>query len=129
MDRVFPYSHRMTRRDSPDTAAPAGQTLAETLGKNLSALMAAHPELSSNPKMADRTGLGTGTIHRLRYGKVDCTMDTLQKLAKPFGIEPWQLLVPGLDPSNLPALKSVSAAEEKLWERLREVAKDIREAS
>lgn len=87
--------------------------------------MASHSDLSSNPKLAKKTGLGTGSISRLRNGEVDPTLSTLEKLSKAFDVAAWQLLVPNIDPGNLPALLSASEAERKLWESLRQVAKEM----
>lgn len=91
--------------------------------------MASHLDLGSNPKLAKKTGLGTGSISRLRNGEVDPTLSTLEKIAKAFDLSPWQLLVPGIDPGNLPALLTASEAEKKLWDSLRQVAKEMQEGS
>lgn len=44
--------------------------------------------------MVKRSKLGMGTIGRVRNAEVDATVDTLDKLAECFGVEPWQLLQP-----------------------------------
>lgn len=90
------------------------------------ALMGSHPALSSNPKLSEKTKLGTGTIHRIRNGQADANLSTLEALAKAFDLQPWQLLVPNFDPGNLPALLNATEAEMRLWERLKDVAKDMR---
>lgn len=45
-------------------------------------------------------------------------IDTLAKIAKAYGLEPWMMLVPGMDPKNPPALQPVSKIEKELHERL-----------
>ena len=62
--------------------------------KNLNRLMDATLSLNSNTKMVKQSKLGLGTIGRVRNAEVDATIDTLDKLAECFGIEPWQLLAP-----------------------------------
>jgi transcriptional regulator with XRE-family HTH domain len=125
MDRGIPYSSFMPqKRGGKDEESTASST-AKVLGANLQALMASHSDLSSNPKLAKKTGLGTGSISRLRNGEVDPTLSTLEKLSKAFDVAAWQLLVPNIDPGNLPALLSASEAERKLWESLRQVAKEM----
>jgi transcriptional regulator with XRE-family HTH domain len=127
MDRDFPYPHPMPQKRSGKDEVSTASSTAKVLGANLQALMASHSDLNSNPKLAKKTGLGTGSVSRLRNGEVDPTLSTLEKVAKAFDIAPWQLLVPGIDPSNLPALLSASEAERKLWDSLRQVAKEMRE--
>jgi transcriptional regulator with XRE-family HTH domain len=114
---------RVVQKDEEGIAS----STAKVLGENLAALMAAHPDLNSNPKLAAKTRLGTGTISRLRNGMVDANLDTLERMAKAFNVEPWQLLVAGLDPGNLPTLQPISEEERKLYARIAEAVKGIRE--
>lgn len=127
MDRVIPYPSAMGRRDIQKDEEAIASSTAKVLGENLAALMAARPELDSNPKVAAKTRLGTGTISRLRNGMVDANLDTLERIAKAFEVEPWQLLVPGLTPANLPTLQPISEQERKLYARIAEAVKGIRE--
>lgn len=127
MDRVFTYARPMPRRVKDKQEASTASATAKVLGANLAALMAAHKELNSNPKLAKKTGLGTGTISRVRNGEVDVNLATLEQLAKAFHVETWQLLVPQMEPNNLPALQALSPQERRLYERLREVAKELKE--
>lgn len=64
------------------------------LARNLNRLMASTFSLDSNTKMVRRSKLGLGTIGRVRNAEVDATVDTLDKLAEAFGVQPWQLLAP-----------------------------------
>lgn len=56
------------------------------LGKNIAALMAAVPELGSQPLLAARSGLAQSTIGRILRGEVDPTAGNLRKIAKAFGV-------------------------------------------
>lgn len=91
------------------------------LADNLNRLMAERWALDSNPKLSAVTKLSTSTISRLRNAAAACTLDTLDLLAEAFEIWPWQLLVPNLDPANFPVLRTLSAEEAMMYERLRSV--------
>lgn len=64
------------------------------LARNLNRLMDATYSLNSNTRLAKRSGLGLGTMGRVRNAQVDATIDTLDKLAECFGLESWELLAP-----------------------------------
>jgi transcriptional regulator with XRE-family HTH domain len=114
----------MAAKGSKDEESTASDT-AKVLGANLTALMASNGDLNSNPKVSKKTGLGTGSVSRLRNGDVDANLSTLEKIAKAFELQPWQLLVHGLDPGNLPALLAATETERLLWERLKAMAKEL----
>jgi transcriptional regulator with XRE-family HTH domain len=117
----------MPRTATPKDEESAGSGTAKVLGGNLRALMQAHSDLGSNPKLAKKTGLSTSTISRLLNGQVDATLATIDKLAEVFHVTPWQLLVPNIEPGNLPALLPITPAERKLHERLRELMDEMKE--
>lgn len=94
---------------------------ASVLAANINRLMGSTVALESNPKLAKRADIGIGSVARIRNAQTDITIDTLTKLAEAFDLQPWQLLVPGLDPKNLPVLRNLSPQEAELYERLRSV--------
>ena len=94
---------------------------AVVLAANINRLMEGSPALESNPKLSRRAKIGIGSVARIRNSQTDITLDTLTKLAEAFDLQPWQLLVPGLDPKNLPVLRNLSPQEAELYERLRSV--------
>jgi DNA-binding Xre family transcriptional regulator len=102
-------------------------SLQETLGKNLAALMRRTPALSSPKKLAARIGTSKSTVERIREGAVACQLDTLQAIAKAFELQPWQLLVPGLDPSNAPMLRHEDERLKALYASLRVASERIAE--
>ena len=93
----------------------------KVLAQNLHRLMAARPKLNSNPKLSKRSGVGIATLSRILNMSSAATLDTVTRLASAFEMTPWQMLVPGLDPSNPQILRSTSPAEEALYSKLREV--------
>jgi hypothetical protein len=75
------------------------------LWKNICALMES-PE-GREPSIDDvtsRTKVGRGTVQRIKEGNTSCGLDVVTKISGAFGIEPWQLLVPNIDPHRLPRL-------------------------
>ena len=77
----------------------------DTLAANLRALMAAHPDLNTLPKITARSGVTNGTLDRIRRAVVATRVDELERLGKAFGLEAWELLRPqgqaGLSPLAL----------------------------
>lgn len=136
MDRVFPQTSSMgDSTTKPPASASARHKTAIVLGVNVSALMAASAprpnaprgvaDLSSNPKLAKKTKLGTGTISRLRNGSVNANLETLEAIAKAFDVEPWQLLVPVMDPNNPPVLQTAGDSERELYRQFKTIAKQV----
>lgn len=64
------------------------------LAANLNQLMQSTLTLNSNTKLVKRSGLGLGTMGRVRNAEAAATIDTLDRLAECFGVPPWQLLMP-----------------------------------
>lgn len=104
--------------DKPEKQADLG--LRSVVGDNLTRLMRSRPSLDSNPKLRNKSGVGIATISRIINGETAATLDTLGMLAEAFGLEPWQLLVPNLDPTNPQILQAISPKEADLYRRLRE---------
>ena len=46
------------------------------------------------PKITARSGVTNGTLDRIRRAVVSTRVDELEKLARAFGVEPWELLRP-----------------------------------
>jgi transcriptional regulator with XRE-family HTH domain len=53
-------------------------------------------------------------------------VDTLEKLARGYGLEPYQMLIPGLNPADPQVLRSLSPEEQKLYKALQEALDDLR---
>ena len=56
-------------------------------------------------------GVAQGTAQRVLGGETSIGIDVLQQIAELFKLEPWQLLVPGLDPARVPGL----TADTRAW--------------
>jgi len=67
--------------------------------------------LNSNPKMVAKSGLGLGTVARVRNAEVSATLDTVDALARTLGVQPWQLLAADLGPGETSQAKADSPDE------------------
>lgn len=54
--------------------------------------------------MARETGLGPATIQRIKEKQTDFRVEAISKTAAALHVHPWQLLVPDLNPENMPRL-------------------------
>lgn len=55
------------------------------------------PELKKAKTLAIRAGIGRRTLNRVLNGK-NSTVDTIGAIADAFGVEVWQLFIPGRNP-------------------------------
>lgn len=67
-----------------------------------------------------KTGLSQSTIGRTLSGESSATVDTLDDLAKVYGLQPWQMLIAGLEANNPPVLKNMSKIEQEFYEKMNE---------
>jgi transcriptional regulator with XRE-family HTH domain len=82
------------------------------LGENLRRLMDAHPDLSSSPKMATKTGIAARTINNVENQRHDAKVGTVEAIAKAFGLQPYQLLCPTDDKEFFLVCKAWNLANE-----------------
>lgn len=50
----------------------------------------------SREDLTKRSGLSRRTLDNLRTGNFACTLRTVEGLAKAFGVEPWEVMLPDL---------------------------------
>ena len=102
-----------------DDFAPAA-----VLRQNLKACM----EGKHGPARQDAIpGVAQSTIGRILNPEENenTRIDTIAKIAKAYGLEPWMLLVPGMNPDNPPVLQPVTQAERALYAQLQSTIKDL----
>lgn len=74
-----------------------------------------------NPTSAGvRCKVSQQQFRRFVRGEHSVTLDSVAAVAKGYGLEPYQLLIPGLDPANPQVLRLLSASELKLYAALKE---------
>lgn len=95
------------------THAPPSPAL-RTLAANLETLRENDRELNSQPKIAAAAKINQKTVWRIFNMLNEPTLEQVSKLAAAFELEPWQLLVPNLHPSNRPVLAAESEGIKKL---------------
>jgi hypothetical protein len=92
---------------------PDRPTPRQVLSANLQALMAARSDRNTIKKVADAvSGLSNGKVGRIYAGTHTTDIDTLQSLAEAFDLEPWQLMVEGLNPEQVPSLSTTPLLEQ-----------------
>ena len=96
------------------------------LRQNLKALMDSRKGPISQSGLRAKSKVAQATIGRILSERGEnAKMETVERIAKAYGLEGWQLLVAGMDPLNPPVLQPVSPAERALYERLRATVQDI----
>jgi transcriptional regulator with XRE-family HTH domain len=96
----------------------------QTLARNLSALMQAHPTLRTQAGVARAAGVDQRTVGRVLNMEHAPSVAQLEKLAGAFHVEAWLLLLPELDPADLPA-QVLTRSQAGAWTSLRIAAESI----
>lgn len=84
----------------------------DILRRNIDRLMQARWGKSNQLRLAKISGAGLATAQRLKEGgKTGFRLATVAKLAACFDLQPWQLLLPDLDPDLVPQNPAHTSAE------------------
>jgi hypothetical protein len=103
----LPYRSRMNERPDPR----------RILWENVRALMQHHWQGENLTRLANEAGVGPGTASRLKACETYPQINTIDAIAAVFDLAGWQLMVPGIEPSNPPVLLAASPAERRLYRR------------
>lgn len=95
------------------------------LRRNVKALMVAKWDKENISRLAREAGIEQGGAMRVLDTSSMIQLDKIEKVAAALGVQPWELLVPGFDPSNRPLLIE-SAQEKELIQQVRRIAKPSR---
>jgi transcriptional regulator with XRE-family HTH domain len=98
-------------------------TSREVIAANLNALM--EKNKNSEGELHRKTGLSQSTIGRTRKAETATTVDTLDAIAKFYGLSPWQLLIADLDISNPPVLKALTKKEQEFYDKMKQVMREL----
>jgi len=96
-----------------------------TLWANVLSLMHEHYKEENLSRLASECGFAQSTATRIKQGKISPGLDKLDLIARRFGLSTWQLLVPGMDPKNLPTLQPVSKQERALYDKIMSATREI----
>ena len=99
-------------------------TIQQVLAENLKALMDAQRPPMSGRQVAARAEIDQKTVSRMLNCANSPTLGALAAVAEVFGLLPWQLLVPGLDPKDPPFLK-LTKSEAEMYGRLQRAISDF----
>ncbi len=101
-------------------------TVRAVLRQNVKALMESGRGPRSQSALREKSGVAQATIGRILSNKGENSgVETIERIAKAYDLEAWQLLIAGMDPTNPPVLQPISAVERALYERLKGVAQDL----
>lgn len=96
------------------------------LRQNIKALMGTKDGPKTQASLAKASGVAQATIGRiLKERGENARMETVDKLAKAFGLAGWQLLVAGLDPTNPPVLMPMTKEQKAFYERMQALYQDL----
>ena len=95
----------------------------EIIAANLKALMIKNSH--SEGELHRKTGLSQSTIGRTLKGETATTVDTLDAIAKAFGLFAWQLLIENMDVTNPPLLRKLSGQEKEFYDKMKDVIKQL----
>lgn len=98
------------------------KNIEDILAENVAKLMEAHIDLSSQTKLGKKSGVGQRTVGRILNKEGFPTADNIAKIAAAFELMAWQLLVPDLNPSNIPLLKEQTPKEREFYKRIADLA-------
>lgn len=76
---------------------------------NVRRLLGLAPGASGVSELMRKSGLKNGSAQRVLAGETSIGLDLLAELARSFGLQPWQLLIEGLDPDRLPQVHEPSS--------------------
>lgn len=96
----------------------------EILADNLARLMEHHmrDEVNRPRKLSTITGLSLSSVQRVLSAKTGPSIDTIEAVASAFGLAPYQILIPGLNPAAPDEIESAHTRERKLFAQLRSKA-------
>lgn len=94
------------------------KSVQEILAENVAALMKHRHDVRTEKQLRDRAKIGGGTLEGIRKRTKAPTVVTLEKLAHAFDLEPYQLLIPDLDPAN-PLVARLPPNERQFYEHLK----------
>ena len=93
------------------------------ISDNLKRLMAKHKH--SQGDVHKKTGISQSTVGRIINQEVSATIDSIDAISNLYGLLSWQLLVPGVDVDNPPALKIKSRTEQDFYEKMKALVKEM----
>lgn len=95
----------------------------KVVSDNLSRLMKYHGHKTPT-QAAKASGIKQQQIDRILKGQ-KVRVDTLENLARSYGLEPYQMLVPDLDPGNPQVLRSLGPQEDRVYKVMKAAMEEL----
>lgn len=94
------------------------------LSDNIKKLMEASADLNTQAALGRRCGIDQRTVVRIINLEHSPTLEKIEAIATAYGLLPWQILVPGLDPKNPPVCE-LTQVEKGLYDKLRRLVTQL----
>ena len=105
---------------------PVAEPSKALLWRNVAALMRKRYGSENLNRLARDAKIGPATASRIKDMKTSVGLDVIDRIASVFGLVAWQLLVPDLDPTNIPVVM-ITADERKFYEKIKRVDAVLKE--
>jgi len=99
----------------------------QVLWANVHALMNHHWKGENLSRLSRDARIGPGTCTRMKEQRTSVGIEIVGAVGRVFGLEAWQLLVPGLDPKSPPVL-ILSESERDFYRRVLNATRDFKDA-
>lgn len=93
---------------------------------NVLALMEHHWGKENLTRLAREAKIGPGTCSRIKQQQTSVGVEIVDSVAALFGLDSWQLLVPGMDPKSPPVL-ILSEAERAFYSRVISATREFKD--
>jgi transcriptional regulator with XRE-family HTH domain len=93
------------------------------VASNLKKLREANNETQSG--FAKKCGMAQRVYGRLENGENWQHLESLDKIARTYDLQVWQLLLPEFNPSNPPLIRKASDKELAFYEKIKDAAKEL----
>lgn len=107
----------MTAKTSKAPSKRAPTEAQKHLWINIEKLLLYREGEFSFDRLAKLTGVAKSTLNKSSLLESATGLDKVEKIAKAFGLETWQLFVPNLDPANLPV--NICENQRSLLEKIK----------
>lgn len=77
-------------------------------------------------RLAREAAIGPGSCSRIKAQQTSVGLEIIDKIARLFSLETWQLFVPGFDAKNPPVLAPMSESERAFYLRMLSAARELK---
>lgn len=80
-------------------------------------------------RLSREAQIGPGSCSRIKAQQTSVGLEIIDKIARLFSLDTWQLFVPGLDPKSPPVLAPMSEAERAFYLRMLTAAREFKDTN